>query len=433
MTTHMNLPYNPTLCCVLVAALALPVGTAIAQNYESIGSLKASAFVPAPLLKGPFHTVDENVLMTGAQPNFTIRSKYGTWEARGNEMLVIRISELPAFEQLEKVSKTDEFMKSAGKAIAAPVKAVGEFVQSPIQTTGNVLSGIGLMASRIGRTAEKVATSVGDKVTGGGMKEQQILKPVAPPLGTAAPRTIIGGPLGYNQQRREWAQRLKVDPYTFNGKLSDQLGQVASVTFASSFPVNMVLSSVIAPLYYAQQFNEAATLEASKSPPTDVAARNEARLKKMGIEGLPVRTLFRNDYFTPTLQTALVLALDSMSGVAGRGEVIAFAARAASETEARYVNNSVMLLAQYSRTATPVTKVRSADNVIAGETNDGKLIVAAPLDYVPWVQPVDDFARRTDLKGSERWLLISGQVTPRAKQELATMGWRISDNLANAK
>ena len=263
--------------------------------------------------------------------------------------------------------------------------------------------------------------------------EKQIFKPVAPPLGTAAPRSVIGDPLGYNKQRRDWAQRLKVDPYTFNGALSDKLGDVASVTFVSSFPVNVVLGAVIAPLYYAQQFNEQATLEAYQMPALDIGTRNEARLKQMGIEGLPVRTFLRNSYFTPTLQTALVLALESMGNVAGRDQVIAFAARAASEVEARYVNNSVMMLAQYSRNVAPLAKIRGADNVIAGETRDGKLIVAAPLDYVPWVKPVDDFARRTDLAGTERWLLISGKATPRAQQELTTLGWRVSDNLAAAR
>jgi hypothetical protein len=158
----------------------------------------------------------------------------------------------------------------------------------------------------------------------------------------------------------------------------------------------------------------------------------EARLKKMGIEGLRVRTLLRNNYFTPTLQTALVLALESMGNIAGRGEVIVFAARASSETEARYVNISGMMLAQYHRTS-PLAKIRGAHNVIAGETKDGKLIVAAPLDYLPWIKPVDDFARRTDLKGAERWLLVSGKTTPRATQELTTLGWRVSDNLASAR
>ena len=80
-----------------------------------------------------------------------------------------------------------------------------------------------------------------------------------------------------------------------------------------------------------------------------------------------------------------------------------------------------------------IARVGSADNVIAGVTRDGKLIIAAPLDFVPWVEPAGYFARRTDLKGKERWLLISGTVTPHAKQELTGPGWRISDNLATAK
>jgi hypothetical protein len=91
-----------------------------------------------------------------------------------------------------------------------------------------------------------------------------------------------------------------------------------------------------------------------------------------------------------------------------------------------------MMLAQYHRT-TPLAKVRGADNVIAGETADGKLIIAAPLDYLPWIQPVNDFARRADLKGSERWILVSGKTSPRAMQELTTLGWKVSDSLAAAK
>jgi hypothetical protein len=431
MTMTMS---STALCRALVAAAALATAvTAVAQNYEAPDNLKAGDLAPAALLKGPLHSVDENVTVVGGQPNFTIRSPFGVWEARGQEMLGIRVAELPAFEQLAKVSKSDEFMKSAGNAVAAPVKAVGQFIDSPLETTGNVFSGIGLIASRVGRVAEQSVTRAGDTVAGNSPPQKEILKPAATPLGTAAPRTFIGDPLGYNKQRRDWAQRLKVDPYTFNGPLSDKLGDVASVTFVGNFPVNVALGAVIAPLYYAQQFNEQATLEAYETPPLDIGTRNESRLKTMGIEGLPARNFLRNSYFTPTLQTALVLALESMGNVAGRDQVIAFAARAASEVEARYVNNSAMLLSRYSRITAPLAKIRGADNVIAGETRDGKLVIAAPLDYLPWVKPIDDFARRTDLKGSERWLLVSGQVTPRAQQELAALGWRVSDKLAAAR
>src|SRR4051794_4568717 len=254
---HMTIMIRSTSYRTLLAAAALATAAiANAQSYETMSGLKAAQFAPAALLKGQFHTVDENVTIAGAQPNFTVRSQYGVWEARGHEMLVIRVSELPAFEQLAKVSKSDEFMKSAGSAVAAPVKAVGTFIESPIETTGNIFSGIGLVASRIGRVAEQGVDRVGDSVAGNAPAKKEIFKPVPPPTGTMAPRSVVGDPLGYNQQRREWAEKLKVDPYTFNGKLSDQLGSVAGVTFASSFPVNLVLGSVIAPLYYAQEFNE---------------------------------------------------------------------------------------------------------------------------------------------------------------------------------
>ncbi len=69
MTMLIN---NTVLCRALVAAVALAIaGTAAAQNYETMGELKAGELAPAALLKGPFHTVDEKVMFAGAQPNFT--------------------------------------------------------------------------------------------------------------------------------------------------------------------------------------------------------------------------------------------------------------------------------------------------------------------------------------------------------------------------
>ena len=419
----------------LLAAIGLSVAEfALAQPaYEPPRQFKADEFAPAALLKGPFHSVDEMVSVDSGLVRFTVRSQYGIWEALGLEMLDIRVAELPAFEQLDQVSKSDEFAKAAGQAIAAPVRVVGTLVEHPIDTGGNILSGIGTMAGRLGRMVDSAVARVGDTVSGPVPEHKPILQPVAAPLGNAAPRSITSDPLGYNDARRNWAQRLKVDTYTFNGGLSDRLDQMASVTFAGNFAVNLVVSTVAAPLYYAEQTKATALLETYQLPPADVEVRNEDRLRKMGIEGINVRTLFRNAYFTPTLQTALVLALESLAAVSGRGELIAFAARATSENEARFVINSVLLLAQHSRKIEPIAFVRAADNFIAGETRSGKLILAAPLDYIAWVKPTEDLARRADLHGAERWLLSSGKMTPRALQELTALGWRVSDSPAAMK
>jgi hypothetical protein len=418
-----------TLVAIFTVFMAASAG---AQQYETSRDFKAAQFAPAALLKGPLHSVDENVSVERGLPRFTIRSKYGTWEARGVEMLAIRVSELPAFVQLENVSKTDEFAKAAAKAVAAPIQATGQLIQHPIDTTGNVISGIGIMVGRVGRLAGSAATRVGDTGADTG-KKGIALQQVAPEAGTAEPRTITGDPLGYNAARREWAQRLGVDPYTSNAALGEKLGQVASASFAGSLPVDLTIGAVVAPLHYATQLNAAAQLQAYQLPPSDLEAANERKLTAMGIEGLPVRTFFRNRYFTPTLQTTLVLALESLGNVTGRGEVIAFAGRAASESEARYVNNSIVMLAQYGRSAAPIVSLRGADNVIVGQTRDGKLVIAAPLDYVAWVQPAEDFAQRSDLKGSERWLLLAGTASPRATKELAARGWRVNENVASSR
>jgi hypothetical protein len=111
---------------------------------------------------------------------------------------------------------------------------------------------------------------------------------------------------------------------------------------------------------------------------------------------------------------------------------VTFAARAVSDVEARYVNNSVMLLAQYGRT-TPLARVRTFDRFIAAQTRDGKLVVALPLDVLPWTELVNAFATRADLRGAGHSLLVAGTVTPLAKQQLAALGWTVQDKLAFAE
>jgi hypothetical protein len=415
---------------VLSASLLIATSAVFAQGYETPANLKASDFAPAALLQGANYKVDDTVTFEAGFPRFTLRSPYGTWQAQGREMLEVRVSELPAFKQMESISKTDEFGKAASKALAAPIEVVGSLIENPADTVGNVASGIGLIAGRIGQLAGDGVQRVGDRATGNLADQKPILKTASTSEGIAQPRTFTGDPLGYNQKRREWAQQFKVDPYTNNAALADKLGDFAAASFAGSFPVNVTLGLVVAPLSYTVEFNDAGRMEAYQYPAIDVEKHNTAKLGKMGIKDLPVRKLLRNKYFTPTLQTSLVLALESLGNVPGRVEVVEFASRAASDIEARYVINSVALLSKHGKTTAPLVSVKAADNVLTGKTSDGKLIVPVPLDFIPWVKPVEDFARRSDLQGSERWVLVSGSMTPLAKQALGKYGWHVADGLA---
>jgi hypothetical protein len=411
------------------AALVLAASALHAQPAYEQPETRASALAPANLLSGADFQVDPNVVWEGPMPRFTINSKYGTWQATGREMLGVRVSEIPAFAELDKVSKSDAFASALGNAAVQPIKVAGDLITNPVDTVGNLFSGIGNMVNRAGRT---VGTAGQNAADGPAPAAKGIGKPAAVDQGTAQPGSI-SDPFGYNAARRDWARKVKIDPYTSNAALSAKIGDVAQASFLGGFAVDVTLGIVIAPVHYAAEAYQQGTLEAYQYPPVDVEMRNEARLKAMGIEGRPVRDFFRNRYFTPTLQTTLVVALDSLGNVEGRSDVIPFATNAVSEIQARYVVSSVMLLSQANRSGTPLARVLTLGNVLGASTRDAKLVVAAPFDLISWTKLVDDFARRTDLAGPQRSLLVTGTVTPRARQELVTLGWSVSDDLAAAR
>jgi hypothetical protein len=411
------------------AALALCASALHAQQAYEQPETRASALAPAELLAGPEFQVDPAVTWEGPMPRFTVRSKYGTWQATGREMLGVRVSEIPAFAELDKVSKSDAFASALGNAAVQPIKVAGDLITNPVDTVGNLFTGLGNLVNRAGRT---IGTAGQNAADGPAPAAKGIGKPAAVDQGTAQPGSI-SDPFGYNAARRDWARKVKVDPYTSNAALSAKIGDVAQASFLGGFAVDVTLGIVIAPVHYATAAYEQGKLEAYQYPPVDVEMRNETRLKAMGLEGRPVRDFFRNRYFTPTLQTALVVALESLGNVEGRGDVIFFATNAVSEVQARFVIGSVLLLAQADRTGMPLAKVIALGNVLGAATRDARLVVAAPLDLVSWTPIVDEFARRADLAGPQRDLLVSGIVTPRARQELAALGWSVSDRLAAAR
>jgi hypothetical protein len=432
-TIHLKKRIPMTRPSFVPAAVALTFALAGAplhaqQPYET-PETQASALVGPALLSGPDFQVAPTVEWEGVMPRFTINSKYGSWQATGREMLAVRVSEIPAFGELDKVSKSDAFAKSLGDAAVAPVKVVGDLITNPVDTVGNIFSGIGGMVNRAGRTVGNAGQNASD---GSAPKATGIGNQGPTDQGTAQPGSI-SDPFGYNSQRRDWARKVNIDPYTSNAALSAKLGDVASASFLGGFTMNVTIGLVVAPLAYANTAYQQGTLEAYQYPPVDVEMRNEARLKAIGIEGRPVRDFFRNRYFTPTLQTTLVSALESLGNVEGRSDVIVFATNAVSEVQARFVISSVLLLAQSGKMGAPLARLRAIGNLLAASTGDGKLVVAAPFDLVPWTKQVEDFARREDLAGPQRSVLVAGAVTPRARQEFAALGWSVSENLAASR
>jgi hypothetical protein len=162
-------------------------------------------------------------------------------------------------------------------------------------------------------------------------------------------------------------------------------------------------------------------------PPGELEAMNEKKLVAMGITGRPVRDFFRTAWFTPTLSTALVAALDELPTTRGRTVVIAAAPSIQSEVQARFIVNAMRLLRAYDKRGDRVAEIRVSGRVPFGITQSGAVVVPAAIDYVGWTKEVGDFVARKELASKTHVLLLTGKVSDMARRRLAAHGWKIEE------
>ncbi len=417
-----------TLSCFLAAAA---VNTAIAaaqaeHRFEAVPVLAGSELAPAALLKGPLHTVAEPITLDGFFGRFLIESKFGKFSVVGVNMLAVRVNELQAIEALQEVQKSRAFQDSLVRAASAPVQLVQSAVTDPLGTVENVGQGLGNVLGRIGFLARSGAQSVADSTSSVSPAVSRL--PPAP-AGETIPSAFTGDPFGYNKARRDWARQLNIDPYTSNPVLRPLLDNASAASFAGSFAINTAIGAVSMGANLVVGFDTDVRDAVWNQPPVDLARQNESRLLAMGVSGRATRDFLRNRWFTPSLQTALVISLTSLDNVAGVESVIRVAAQVQGETYVRFLVESVRMLGRYQQKEARLAKLRMSNMVPVGIADDGTLVVAAAIDYAYWDKTAAEFAQRKELKAKHRVLLVAGMASDRAKLEFDKAGWTLHSGL----
>ena len=399
------------------------------NTYELPPQLPGKDLVPENLLKGPLHTVGEPIAMDGFLGRFDVDSPFGKFRVVGANMLAVRVHELAAIKALGDVDRSAAFQEALVRSAQVPGQFISGAFTDPTATVENVASGVGTVLGRIGRLATTSARAVGDAASDTVSSSASSAQPAAQPTDEPLPPAFTGDPFGFNKARREWAKELGIDPYTTNPVLRQQLDSAARATFAGNFAINATIGLVAAPLQYAASFDTVVRDSVWNTPVIDLIAQNERKLQAMGISGRPVRDFFRNRWFTPSLQTALVVALEHLPEVRGRDSVIAAATAVRGEARARSLIGAVLLVAQHHKTVAPVKKVRASGVVVIGEKSGGDIVVAADLDYLWWNADSAAFAARSDVKAKRRTLLLSGAASAKATQELERARWDVRTRL----
>jgi hypothetical protein len=386
--------------------------------FETPPTLPASELAPPYLLQGPTFTVDPQVPIVGMLGHFTIRADVGTFEAHGREMLRIRVGELHAIAQIERMSKSDVFLQAAANAVARPVESMTHMLENPVQTAQGLSGGVDRFFDRVELGAQQIAGAASAPAQSSTDQAELIARRVG---------GLTANVFGYEAERRALAKSLGVDPYTTNPVLSKKLNDMAWVAFSGRVGVNTLIS-VFVPASIAISATSFTNSLIYDTPAADLIVRNQQLLTAMGASQPDTQALIKNQWYSLSVLTSLVSALDRLSGVNGRPAVVALAATATTEDQARFLANAVEMLAAQQQTVTPLAQLAASGTVI-GRTQSGAPIVPGPVDYVAWTERVAGFAGRPDLQGTAGSLWITGLMSPEAKRQFAALGWTVYQNV----
>jgi hypothetical protein len=411
---------------VLAAAATLILGhtgaTAQAPSgFEAEPVLKATDFFAPELLKGPRHTVNERAPVRGMLARFTIQSDFGTIEAHGIHMLQVRVREIHALGELEKMSKTREFVEAAGKAAVRPVTSAANMLVRPVETVKGLPDG----AARMFERARLGGAAVVEAASGPGKTGTEKAADVTQRAGS-----ITVDVLGFEKERRDLAKSLGVDPYTTNPVLSQKLTDMAWVAFSGRFAVQTA-TAVVMPYSMAMSAVTITNTAVYDTPPGDLVNNATAVFKETGAGEAQVGALVKNPQYSLSVLTAVAMGIQRLKGVKGLSSVVQFGAAAKTEDEARFVAAAVNMLGRYHESVEPLAEV-AAPGPILGRAASGAVVVPGPVDYVAWTERSARVAQREDIKAAKRIAWLSGRMSPRARKEFSERGWVVDESFTVA-
>jgi hypothetical protein len=403
-----------------IRSLAAVVALTAGPSFEPPATLQASKILPAKLLKGPHHTVADQVSEDGFYQQFRIVSDFGTFVARGRTMLHTRLSEVDALARLAEVSKSDVFVKAAGTAVLNIGKGVAGVATNPVGTAKGVGGGIKRVGVNLGRKTKAAADSVtsDDKKSGG--SDQKPEDKALDAAGGAA-----NSVLGVNGAARRWAQKLGVDPYTTNPVLHKALVDVGKIDAAGS-----IVTRVVVPIPTLATTTATVGGLVWGTDPEALRKTNEGRLAALGLSKDVASRYLANRNYTLTSQTRLIGALFTVKA-AGCGDYVDAASEAKEEREALFFVESAELLAGLHKSS-PVTAILKDSRAIVAKTGT-KAVVLLPFDRVRWTEnaakasPEIAARARQELGATSLEARISGTATPAAQAGLRAAGWAVTE------
>jgi hypothetical protein len=398
----------------LLAVMAIPL-EGRAQSFERPPSF-AIEKVPGFWPSGDNYSINNPVRSDGLLRIYTLTTPYGEFVLHGDQMLRMRINELAALHELEKIATSDSYGKALIDAGLSPFRYTGRLITDPKKTVGDTFGGIGTMFGRISSDLANVGKTPGDP---------------------------ISGLLGVTDHKRKLATKFGVDPYTDFEPLDARLSRLSEAAAAGGLTVSAAMMAVPVTTVgiIVSNIGTASTIEgvridelARDQTAAQIFDINRQRLRAMDANNDLVEALITNSKYTPIDMAVLVAALDSMPGIEGRTVFLERAAKIDTRSLAYFMRRHAEMVKNHQTRGAGFTQFVSLGGYPFNVARDGRIVGVMPIDALAWTQTIAGVmrecasdARKFSATGQVE-LRITGMATPRARRELKALGWRLIEN-----
>jgi hypothetical protein len=425
------------------------------REHEKPVNLSASQILPPEVVKGPYHTVADRVSSDGYFNNYKVISKFGTFDVEGRLLLDTRIGELSALAELDQLSSSAVFADAAYKAgkgiVLAPVtivKKTVKHVSDPdkiADTLSAIPEGAEQLFSWVYRQGKGAVHAVGDAFSSSESDPHGESKKSKNESDKSAGEKVSGTVdqgaslglkyLGYTKRQRQWFRKLKVNPYTTNELLRDEIMRVAGIETAVGTAFKFVPGlGLLGELSTFNTWYERAEKLSLYEDPETIGKKNQKELSTLGVPEEVINTFLGNKAYSPWARRFISASLTAIgSTVPGHTDFIRAACEAQNEPSTLYFV-SVAEALEKKHAASPLEKIVAAQTLPAGVTKKGGLYLPLSVDYLFWTTQVDaifqDFESKivTGLRSKNFEVAIRGRASPLAMTSLRRMGASVKEN-----
>jgi hypothetical protein len=393
---------------VFVPVAAIVAGSALAADrFEGPANFDA-AKIPGIRASGTNYAILNPVRSDGFLRVYALKTPYGEFAVNGDAVMQMRMIELAAVNELDRVNNSEAFNKALVEAGLKPIKYAGELIVNPVKTIGGTLAGIGSAFGQFGSGISNAGKTPDDP---------------------------MAGLLGVSKKKRELAAKLGVDPYTDFEPLAVKLTKLSEAAAMGGLAVNGALMAI--PGVAGIVVTNVSTSSDLNSISRDYTAAQimdmmRPKLAAMGTPRDVAEAFIHNRNYTPLDALAVVDALEAIQAD-GRGAFVARAAAVNRRDAAFFMRRHVELLAAFNRKGAPIASFTALGEFPFVRLRSGAVLGLWPVDALSWTEStaaamraVEGDRKRHGIGSAE--LRITGQATALARQNMKAMGWTLTEN-----